>query len=175
MAAQAQAGACSSSSSNQSAHSHQAMSSSKEAISEVQSAPPTPPPVSTPPSRMHSPVPAGRSPLRAMAASPLASPLKKAVASVRDCLEEVGNITRLADPRDAWLPITESRSGNAYYAASHNLSSGIGFQALVLPEAFAFASSDGACFQLLQLEQSIRAACSTWFPVFSFLLRCAWF
>jgi hypothetical protein len=104
----------------------------------VQSAPPMPPPVSTPPSQMQSPAPAGRSPLRAMAASPLASPLKKTVASVRDCLEEVGNITRLADPRDAWLPITESRSGNAYYAAFHNLSSGIGFQALVLPVAFTF-------------------------------------
>lgn len=52
-------------------------------------------------------------------------------------LEEVGHITRLADPRDAWLPITASRSGNAYYAAFHSLSSGIGFQALVLPAAFA--------------------------------------
>ncbi|CAN6235926.1 unnamed protein product [Urochloa humidicola] len=121
----------------------------QEAISEseVQSAPPTPrpPPVSTPPSRMHSPSPspAGRSPLRAMAsplramATPLASPVRKAVATVRGCLEEVGHVTRLADPRDAWLPITESRSGNAYYAAFHNLSSGIGFQALVLPAAFA--------------------------------------
>jgi hypothetical protein len=145
------------------------MSSSKEAISEVQSAPPTPrPPVSTPPSRMHSPRTPGRSPLRAMAASPLASPIKKAVANVRDCLEEVGNITRLADPRDAWLPITESRSGNAYYAAFHNLSSGIGFQALVLPVAFAFL---GWCVPLRvhslatsrPLEQSIRT--SLFFPV----------
>ncbi|KAK3143986.1 hypothetical protein QOZ80_4AG0307440 [Eleusine coracana subsp. coracana] len=126
------------------------MSSGKEVVSEVQSAPPTPrtpPPVSTPPSRMHSPAP-GRSPLRAMAASPLASPIKKAVASVRDCLEEVDHITRLADPRDAWLPITESRSGNAYYAAFHNLSSGIGFQALVLPVAFAFLGWSWAIFFL---------------------------
>lgn len=123
------------------------MSSGKEVISEVQSAPPTPRPlpVSTPPSQIHSPSPApgGRSPLRAMASplramtTPLASPVRKAVATVKGCLEEVGNITRLADPRDAWLPITESRSGNAYYAAFHNLSSGIGFQALVLPAAFA--------------------------------------
>ncbi|XP_062185373.1 lysine histidine transporter-like 8 [Phragmites australis] len=112
------------------------MYSPKEAISEVQSAPPTPPPpVSTPPSQIHSPAPS-RSPLRAL--TPLASPVRKAVASVRGYLEEVGHITRLADPRDAWLPITESRSGNAYYAAFHNLSSGIGFQALVLPAAFAF-------------------------------------
>jgi hypothetical protein len=127
------------------------MSSSKDAISEVESAQPSPrpPPVSTPPSQIHSPAP-GRSPLHAMAsplravasplramATPLASPVRKAVAGVRECLEEVGHITRLADPRDAWLPITESRSGNAYYAAFHNLSSGIGFQALVLPTAFA--------------------------------------
>lgn len=70
--------------------------------------------------------------------TPIASPVKKAVASVRGYLEEVGHITRLADPRDAWLPITESRNGNAYYAAFHSLSSGIGFQALVLPAAFAF-------------------------------------
>ncbi|KAF8656429.1 hypothetical protein HU200_060702 [Digitaria exilis] len=132
------------------------MSSGKEVISEVESAPPTPrpPPVSTPPSQIHSLSPSpragpGRSPLRGMAspfrtmasplramATPLASPVRKAVATVRDCLEEVGHITRLADPRDAWLPITESRSGNAYYAAFHNLCSGIGFQALVLPAAF---------------------------------------
>jgi hypothetical protein len=128
-------------------------SSKQDAISEVQSAPPTPRPptppvVSTPPSQIQSPrAPSGgRSPLHAMAsplramasplramATPLASPVRKAVAGVK----AVGNITRLADPRDAWLPITESRSGNAYYAAFHNLSSGIGFQALVLPTAFA--------------------------------------
>ncbi|KAJ1272290.1 hypothetical protein BS78_06G190900 [Paspalum vaginatum] len=126
-------------------------SSSKEKdavfVSEVQSAPPTPrPPVSAPPSQIQSPAAGGgggRSPLRAMAsplramATPLASPVRKAVASVKGALEEVGHITRLADPRDAWLPITESRSGNAYYAAFHNLSSGIGFQALLLPAAFA--------------------------------------
>ncbi|KAG8065759.1 hypothetical protein GUJ93_ZPchr0004g40119 [Zizania palustris] len=70
--------------------------------------------------------------------TPIASPVRKAVASVRGYLEEVGHITRLADPRDAWLPITESRRGNAYYAAFHSLSSGIGFQALVLPAAFVF-------------------------------------
>lgn len=40
------------------------------------------------------------------------------------------------DPQDAWLPITESRNGNKYYAAFHTLCSGIGIQALVLPVAF---------------------------------------
>lgn len=37
---------------------------------------------------------------------------------------------------DRWLPITESRKGNAYTAAFHLLSSGIGTPALVLPFAF---------------------------------------
>lgn len=40
------------------------------------------------------------------------------------------------NPQDEWLPITESRNGNAFYAAFHTLSSGIGVQALVLPLAF---------------------------------------
>ncbi|RDX67825.1 Lysine histidine transporter-like 8, partial [Mucuna pruriens] len=40
-------------------------------------------------------------------------------------------------PKDAWLPITESRNGNAYYAAFHILNSNTGFQALMLPLAFA--------------------------------------
>ncbi|KAH6782790.1 Transmembrane amino acid transporter family protein [Perilla frutescens var. frutescens] len=67
--------------------------------------------------------------------TPLASPMKKAIASMQNCLEEVGHLTKL-DPQDSWLPITESRNGNAYYAAFHTLSSGIGFQALLLPLAF---------------------------------------
>ena len=41
------------------------------------------------------------------------------------------------DSKDAWLPITESRNGNAYYAAFHILNSNIGFQALMVPVAFA--------------------------------------
>ncbi|KAK2989655.1 hypothetical protein RJ640_026891, partial [Escallonia rubra] len=57
--------------------------------------------------------------------TPLGSPIRKAL-----------KLTRL-DPQDAWLPITESRNGNAYYAAFHTLCSGIGIQALVLPVAFA--------------------------------------
>lgn len=56
--------------------------------------------------------------------TPLASPIRKAI-----------SMTKL-DPQDAWLPITESRNGNAFYAAFHTLCSGIGIQALVLPVAF---------------------------------------
>ncbi|GAB2210456.1 hypothetical protein Droror1_Dr00015722 [Drosera rotundifolia] len=67
--------------------------------------------------------------------TPIASPMRKTLATMHGYLEEVGHITKL-DPHDAWLPITESRNGNAYYAAFHSLSSGIGFQALVLPLAF---------------------------------------
>lgn len=56
--------------------------------------------------------------------TPLGSPLRKAL-----------HLTKL-NPQDAWLPITESRNGNAYYAGFHTLCSGIGIQALVLPIAF---------------------------------------
>ncbi|XP_008221160.1 PREDICTED: lysine histidine transporter-like 8 [Prunus mume] len=69
-------------------------------------------------------------------ATPLASPrMKKAVASMRGYLEEVGHLTKL-DPQDAWLPITESRNGNAFYSAFHTLSSGIGIPSLLLPLSF---------------------------------------
>ena len=64
-------------------------------------------------------------------------------------LEEVGHLTKL-NPQDAWLPITESRNGNAYYAAFHNLNAGVGFQALVLPVAFAYLGwYDSRCFHNL--------------------------
>lgn len=56
--------------------------------------------------------------------TPLGSPIRKAL-----------KLTKL-NPHDAWLPITESRNGNAYYAAFHTLCSGIGVQALILPVAF---------------------------------------
>ncbi|KAL6959884.1 hypothetical protein U1Q18_040033 [Sarracenia purpurea var. burkii] len=56
--------------------------------------------------------------------SPVGSPVRKAL-----------KLTKL-DPQDDWLPITESRNGNAYYAAFHTLCSGIGVQALILPVAF---------------------------------------
>lgn len=58
--------------------------------------------------------------------TPLGSPMRKAL-----------RFTKL-DPQDAWLPITESRNGNRYYAAFHTLCSGIGIQALVLPLAFTY-------------------------------------
>lgn len=67
--------------------------------------------------------------------TPIASPVKKAIESMQGCLEELGHFTKL-DPQESWLPITESRNGNAYYAAFHTLCSGIGVQALVLPLAF---------------------------------------
>ncbi|KAG6472385.1 hypothetical protein ZIOFF_069847 [Zingiber officinale] len=43
---------------------------------------------------------------------------------MRGYLEEIGHLTKL-DPQDTWLPITESRNGNAYYSAFHTLTSGI--------------------------------------------------
>ncbi|CAI9117060.1 OLC1v1018381C1 [Oldenlandia corymbosa var. corymbosa] len=67
--------------------------------------------------------------------TPIASPMKKAIESMQGYLEEFGHFTKL-NPQEAWLPITESRNGNAYYAAFHTLSSGLGVQALVLPFAF---------------------------------------
>ncbi|CAI0469020.1 unnamed protein product [Linum tenue] len=120
---------------------------------------PRPPPISAPPSQFHSPS-LSRSPLLMMSPdrvvtapvstnrtpmggrtprsgartpgrfrtprfiTPLGSPLRKAL-----------HMTKL-DPHDAWLPITESRNGNAVYAAFHTLCSGIGIQALILPVAF---------------------------------------
>lgn len=68
------------------------------------------------------------------------SPMHKEASTVitmRGYLEEVGHLTRL-DPKDAWLPITESRNGNALYAAFHTLCAGLGAQALLLPVAFTF-------------------------------------
>lgn len=44
---------------------------------------------------------------------------------------------RELNPQDAWLPITESRNGNVFSAVFHVLCSGIGFQSLLLPVAFA--------------------------------------
>ncbi|KAK6946510.1 Amino acid transporter, transmembrane domain [Dillenia turbinata] len=41
------------------------------------------------------------------------------------------------NPIDSWLPITQSRSGNAFTSTFHLLCSGIGLQALLLPVAFA--------------------------------------
>lgn len=120
-------------------------------VLEISSSPPTTrpasvvasPPISAPPSQIHSPS-LTRSPLlstedlvqteitnkTSKSSTPkgfrtprLGSPIRRAL-----------HATRL-DPRDAWLPLTESRNGNAYYAAFHTLCSGIGIQALVLPVA----------------------------------------
>ncbi|KAL0726043.1 hypothetical protein Bca4012_022136 [Brassica carinata] len=40
-------------------------------------------------------------------------------------------------PLEEWLPITESRNGNVFTATFHLLCSGLGFQVLLLPAAFA--------------------------------------
>ena len=41
------------------------------------------------------------------------------------------------NPQEAWLPITESRNGNTYFAMFHLICSGLGWQALSLPIVFA--------------------------------------
>lgn len=69
--------------------------------------------------------------------SPEGSPMRGALSQMRSYLEDTGHLTKL-NPQDAWLPITESRKGNAYYSAFHNLNAGIGFQALLLPVAFTY-------------------------------------
>ncbi|KAK4803096.1 hypothetical protein SAY86_001299 [Trapa natans] len=114
------------------------------------------PPISTPPSQFHSPS-LSRSPLlhvggdggdriepakktpRSMTpriiSTPRISLTPRFITPLGSPIRRVLHLTRL-DPQDAWLPITESRNGNAYYAAFHTLCSGIGIQALVLPVAF---------------------------------------
>lgn len=69
--------------------------------------------------------------------SPIGTPMKRVLVNMKGYLEEVGHLTKL-NPQDAWLPITESRNGNAHYAAFHNLNAGIGFQSLVLPVALSY-------------------------------------
>ncbi|KAM4118562.1 hypothetical protein ACJW30_02G213400 [Castanea mollissima] len=118
------------------------------------SAAPTPPvvsspPVSCPPSQYHSPS-LSRSPLLNGEHADQAPPPSKTPKTPRTprlsltprFITPLGSPVRKAlrmtklDPQDAWLPITESRNGNKYYAAFHTLCSGIGVQALVLPVAF---------------------------------------
>ncbi|KAI8024989.1 Lysine histidine transporter-like 8 [Camellia lanceoleosa] len=48
----------------------------------------------------------------------------------------ISHETEHNNPFEAWLPITESRDGNAFTSAFHVLCSGIGVQALLLPLAF---------------------------------------
>ncbi|CAH9144803.1 unnamed protein product [Cuscuta epithymum] len=69
--------------------------------------------------------------------SPIGTPMKRVLVNMKGYLEEMGHLTKL-NPQDAWLPITESRNGNAHYAAFHNLNASVGFQALLLPVAFSF-------------------------------------
>ncbi|OWM70619.1 lysine histidine transporter-like 8 [Punica granatum] len=107
----------------------------------------TSPAISAPPFQLHYSPSMTRSPLLSSAPktpkspftpplmTPIASPMKKAITSMQNYLEEVGHFTKL-ETQDDWLPITESRNGNLYYSAFHTLSSGIGAQALVLPLAF---------------------------------------
>ncbi|RZC66868.1 hypothetical protein C5167_010558 [Papaver somniferum] len=84
------------------------------------------PTVKTPRSRS-SLTPRSRLSLTPSFITPLGSPVRKMIRMTK--LEP-----QPEDP-DNWLPITESRNGNAYYAAFHTLCSGIGIQALVLPVA----------------------------------------
>lgn len=110
----------------------------------------TSPPISAPPSLLHSPSLA-RSPLLSVddlvqteittSKTPKSSTPKSRRTPVQFITPLASPIRRLLhltklDPHDAWLPITESRNGNAYYATFHSLCSGIGIQALVLPVAF---------------------------------------
>ncbi|XXG59937.1 hypothetical protein AAC387_Pa04g1935 [Persea americana] len=109
---------------------------------------PATPPISAPPSHLQSPsvtpsplatpdTRTPRTPRTPRFITPLASPMRKAMVNMRGYLEEMGHLTKL-DPQDSWLPITESRNGNAFYSAFHTLTAGIGAQALVLPVAFTY-------------------------------------
>ena len=126
-------------------------------VVEISSNPTTPrsvsvaptPPISAPPSQYHSPS-LSRSPLLSPAAehtqtditnktpkssTPKASRTPRFISPLGTPIRRALQLTKL-DPQDAWLPITESRNGNEYYAAFHTLCSGIGVQALILPVAF---------------------------------------
>ncbi|GAV78853.1 Aa_trans domain-containing protein [Cephalotus follicularis] len=118
------------------------------------------PPISAPPSQFHSPS-LTRSPLLAnedniQNATPRSSTPKTSTPRIRtprfitplgSPIRKVLHLTKL-DPEDAWLPITESRNGNAAYAAFHCLCSGIGVQALVLPVAFTILGWAGGVISL---------------------------
>ncbi|BBN00446.1 lysine histidine transporter [Marchantia polymorpha subsp. ruderalis] len=69
--------------------------------------------------------------------TPLATPMRRAFVNMKQYLEDIGHFTTL-NPRDAWLPVTESRNGNVFYAAFHTLNASIGFQSLFLPVAFMY-------------------------------------
>lgn len=120
-------------------------------VVEISSNPTTPRPVSdapspaisSPPSQYHSPS-LSRSPLLTTDdltqtditnKTPKASLTPRFITPLGSPIMRALHLTKL-DPQDAWLPITESRNGNVYYAAFHTLCSGIGIQALILPVAF---------------------------------------
>ncbi|KAL3686119.1 hypothetical protein R1sor_004141 [Riccia sorocarpa] len=65
------------------------------------------------------------------------TPMRRAFQKTRQYLEDIGHFTTL-NPRDAWLPVTESRNGNIFYAAFHTFNASVGFQALFLPSAFMY-------------------------------------
>ncbi|CAL5383657.1 unnamed protein product [Camellia sinensis] len=93
--------------------------------------------------------------------SPIGTPMKRVLINMKGYLEEVGHLTKL-NPQDAWLPITESRNGNAHYAAFHNLNAGVGFQALVLPVAFSFLATSSLVLPCLfmALKEPKGEACN---------------
>ncbi|KAM0967553.1 hypothetical protein ACFX13_016331 [Malus domestica] len=72
-------------------------------------------------------------------ATPLGSPMKAAMTSMRGYLEEVGHLTKL-DHQDAWLPITESRNGNALYSAFHTLRVSVLPESAFQPSSFLYLS-----------------------------------
>ncbi|KAL2654164.1 hypothetical protein R1flu_022292 [Riccia fluitans] len=75
--------------------------------------------------------------LRSADSSLTPSPMRRAFLNMKQYLEDIGHFTTL-NPRDAWLPVTESRNGNVFYAAFHTLNASVGFQSLFLPVAFMY-------------------------------------
>ncbi|KAE8659075.1 Lysine histidine transporter-like 8 [Hibiscus syriacus] len=77
-----------------------------------------------------------------------------------------------AYPQDAWLPITESRNGNAHYAAFHNLNAGVGFQALdlgILSLTIAYCWQLYTLWILVQLHEAVpgkRERLGVWLALF---------
>ncbi|XWS29142.1 hypothetical protein CRYUN_Cryun24cG0002900 [Craigia yunnanensis] len=97
-------------------------------------------PVSCPPSGIHSPPipnPNHVEPPKSRPCKTPSIPAPRFFIPFGNPLRKALILTKL-DPEDTWLPITESRNGNRYYAGFHTLSSGIGIQALILPVAFTY-------------------------------------
>ncbi|KMZ64200.1 hypothetical protein ZOSMA_37G00800 [Zostera marina] len=64
-------------------------------------------------------------------------PVLNAINSLRSYVDDFNTQTQPPTGIDHWLPITEARKGNAFFASLHVLCAGIGFQTLLLPVAFA--------------------------------------